>query len=194
MLKGPELFKSLYVKAIEESEPCANFLTFTTIDSDGLPHSRILTIRSITESLIGVYVNGSSPKMIELTNNNKWELSGFWPKQMVQFRMRGSASYNRPVSLSENWKKKNQHSRLADVYHSSVRQQSSIVEDREQLLSEISTLSENTELDKMPESVVFLEFNPEFYEIWIGSMENRLHDRTVHKLKEGNWEVEVLVP
>lgn len=194
MLTGTELFKSLYLKAVEEGDPCANFLTLTTIDSSGLPHSRVLTIRSVTESFITVNVNLTSPKMVELTSNNKWELSGFWPKQMFQFRIRGSVSYSSPVSLSESWKKKNKHSRLADIYHASVRQQSSIVESRDKLLAEVSELSKTANLSNMPESVVSLDFSPDFYEIWVGSLENRLHERTVHNLKEGHWELKVLVP
>lgn len=194
MLNGNELFKSLHAEAVNLGDPCANFITFTTVDAAGKPHSRTLTVRSVKDSQIVVGVNSDSPKMHELKSNHKWELSGFWPVRMVQFRIRGSVVSSRPDSLREGWKKKNTHSRLADIYQAEVREQSSILENRAQLLSEISTLAETANLDAIPESLIALEFSPNFYEIWIGSEVDRLPDRTVHRLIDGSWETEVLVP
>ena len=53
----------LFRQASSLGDPCARYASFITIDEDGLPASRIVTLLSLDAAGIAVSVNAASPKI-----------------------------------------------------------------------------------------------------------------------------------
>jgi pyridoxamine 5'-phosphate oxidase len=195
-MAGPlQRLVAYFDEARSVGDPCATFATFTTVDTEGVPMSRVITIRDVSSAGITASVNAASPKVSQLLANGKWELLGFWPSLMVQFRLRGTATVVHDQFARSGWEKKSAESQLADLYHATVRSQSSPVPSREDFLAEVAQLRRSLppSIDP-PESVVSLRMVPSIIEIWIGSPQDRLHDRRLYMLDSSGWSEQVLVP
>lgn len=186
---------ALYRAAIAQGDPCAHFATLITVDEEGQPASRIVTLRRLDENGIALLVNADSPKIRHWQANGKWELSGFWPALMVQYRVRGAAELAQTEAVRQDWQSKPRASRLADLYHQRVRPQSSALPSRQTLLSELAELEAAWQDDvAAPPAVSRLLLKPDMLEISQASPSDRLHDRSRHQLRDGVWTETLLVP
>ncbi|POA98874.1 hypothetical protein C2134_09410 [Chromobacterium sinusclupearum] len=189
------LLSALHQAAIEQHDPCAHFATLITVDEDGQPASRIVTLRSLNQDGIALLVNADSPKIRHWQANGKWELSGFWPIAMVQYRLRGEAELAQTEAVRLDWQAKPKTSQLADLYHQRVRPQSSPLPSRQTLLSELAELEAEWQDDNAaPPGVSQLLLKPGWLEISQASPADRLHDRRLHRLQDGVWTETLLVP
>lgn len=175
-------------------DPNATFGVLTTLDSQGAPASRMVTLRQVTAQSLTLNINALSPKAEHLRANGHWELLCFLPSLKVQYRFRGEASFFSDLALQREWQAKPRNSRLADIYHATVRQQSSILPDRHTLLDEIAMLSQDTAIHCKPDSVVNLLLSPTWIEQWVGSPKDRLHHRRVYCWDQVLWRLQTLVP
>lgn len=181
--------------AIEQRDPCAHFTTLITLDQEGQPASRIVTLRSLDQNGIALLVNADSPKIRHWQANGKWELSGFWPTSMVQYRLRGDAELEQTETVRRDWQAKPKTSQLADLYHQRVRPQSSPLPSRQTLLDEIAQLNAALEDEvKAPAHVARLRLRPTLVEIGQASLSDRLHDRRLYQLQNNAWRETILVP
>ncbi|WP_158253670.1 pyridoxamine 5'-phosphate oxidase family protein [Chromobacterium alticapitis] len=186
---------ALHRAAISQADPCAHFATLITVDEQGQPASRIVTLRSLDENGIALLVNAHSPKIRHWQANGKWELSGFWPALMAQYRVRGAAELAQTEAVRRDWQAKPKASRLADLYHQRMRPQSSALPSRQTLLSELAELEAAWQDDvAAPPGVSRLLLKPEWLEISQASPTDRLHDRRLHRLQDGGWTEALLVP
>ncbi|MFB0825488.1 pyridoxamine 5'-phosphate oxidase family protein [Chromobacterium violaceum] len=186
---------ALHKTAIEQNDPCAHFATLITMDEEGQPASRIVTLRSLDANGIALLVNTDSPKIRHWRMNGKWELSGFWPTSMVQYRLRGDAELEQTEAVRRDWLAKPRSSRLADLYHQRVRPQSAPLPSRQTLLDELAALDAELENDAAaPPAVSCLLLKPKLLEICRASPADRLHDRRLHRWENGSWTETILVP
>ena len=182
-------------EARRHGDPCTPYASFITVDGHGSPASRIVTIREVGAQGIRISVNAESPKIRQLQCNGKWECLFFWPVAMIQVRVRGDASLAQTDHTRAEWLARAPESRLVDVYHAQVRQQSSPVETRKQLLDEIAALKDSlAELPACPNGIGSLWLVPSYLEIWRGSLADRLHDRREYWHDGDRWNERVLVP
>jgi pyridoxamine 5'-phosphate oxidase len=189
------LLSALHQAAIKQHDPCAHFATLITVDEDRQPASRIVTLRSLDQDGITLLVNADSPKIRHWQANGKWELSGFWPIAMVQYRLRGDAELEQTETVRRDWQAKPKTSRLADLYHQRVRPQSSPLPSRQTLLDEIDQLEQALESEvKAPSHIARLRLRPTLVEIGQASLSDRLHDRRLYQLQDGAWRETILVP
>ncbi|UTH72726.1 pyridoxamine 5'-phosphate oxidase family protein [Chromobacterium sp. IIBBL 290-4] len=188
--------QAFYQAAIEQNDACAHFATFITVDEEGQPASRIVTLRALDENGIVLKVNAHSPKIRHWQANGKWELSGFWPLQMVQYRLRGQASLGQCEATRRDWQNRSRAGQLPDLYHQLARPQSSPLPSREVLLAEAEALRQNLPAQvETPPGVCVLTLRPEFVEIGHASLADRLHDRRIYRRQAGaDWESTILVP
>ncbi len=94
----------------------------------------------------------------------------------------------------EGWQEKPAASKLADLYHSTVRQQSSPVASRTALLAKVAQLQRSLGTSIAPPGAVSsLRLIPNVIELWVGS-QDRLHDRQLYRLSASGWSAYVLVP
>jgi pyridoxamine 5'-phosphate oxidase len=178
-------------------DPGADWLNLITVDAEGFPVARILTIRSITEESVVVTVNRDSPKMQQLAKNGRYEAHLFWPNLLGQVRMRGSYRIEDPPELARGWQARAYGGKIMDLYGVQRRPQSSVVPSREVMLRELAELRRrfppDREIEK-PAEVVNLVLLPDFLELWIGDAADRMHDRRRYTREGRNWIEEFLVP
>lgn len=179
------------MQAQAAGDAMALFATLTTIDADGWPMSRTVTLRSIDGESICLSVNLASPKCGQLQANRRYELLIFWPSAMAQYRLRGD--YALEAVGDSDWQRKPAHSCLADLYHSNHRAQSSVLPSREAMLAEAAGLRLD-DASLQPADVATLRLIPTEAESWLASPADRLHHRARHRLTSQGWQAELLVP
>lgn len=197
MMSPLENLAQYHQKAQEHEGFYANFVNLITIDSDGFPMSRIVTLRKIDNDEISLYINQKSPKGTQLQANPKYELNVFWANLFVQFRIRGAYEMVRNEALAEEWHSKPYLGKMVDLYQNHVRQQSEALTNRDQLTEEMVVLQKKfPEGQKLPfpPNLVKLILKPDYVETWIGSRSDRLHQRTLSVLKNRHWQSQMLVP
>jgi pyridoxamine 5'-phosphate oxidase len=178
-------------------DPGADWLNLITVDAEGFPVARILTIRGVSEEGVVVTVNRDSPKMRQLEANRRYEAHLFWPNLLGQVRMRGSYRVEDPPELAEGWRARAHGGKLLDLYQVHCRPQSSVVPSREAMLQELAELRERFPCDaaiEKPAEIVNLVLLPDYLELWIGDATDRLHDRRQYTRHGDSWVEEVVVP
>jgi len=186
-----------YKEALNTRDASSRFCTLITLDELGYPASRVLTIRSIDESGIRLYVNKNSPKVMHLQNDEKFEVLFFWPNLMKQYKVRGDFELFTEADQISQWKHKPYAGRLVDMYHSLGRNQSSKVDSREVIETEIAKLADQYSQELLiqpPEDLVTLLIKPTYISAWVNMQKNRIHNRTEYALTNSQWLAQVLVP
>jgi len=178
-------------------DPGADSLNLITVDAEGFPVARILTIRGISEESLVVTINRDSPKMQELEQGGRYEAHLFWPVVLGQVRMRGAYRVEDPPELAQGWRRRAYGGKIVDLYQVHCRPQSSVVVSRELMLQELEALRRRFPADgavEKPDRVVNLVLLPDFLELWIGDATDRMHDRRRYTRRGGGWLEEILVP
>ena len=121
-------------------DPGADWLNLITVDAEGFPVARILTIRGISEESVVVTINRRSPKMEQLEHSGRYEAHLFWPNVLGQVRMRGAYRVEDPPELAQGWRGRAYGGKIIDLYQVHCRPQSSVVASREVLLEELAKL------------------------------------------------------
>ena len=178
-------------------DPGADWLNLITVDSDGFPVARIMTIRGVSAEGFVVTATRESPKMRELEDNGRYEAHLFWPKVLGQVRMRGAYRIEDPPELAQGWVARAYGGKIVDLYQVHCRPQSSVVASREVLLRELAELRQRfpaAQAIEKPAEVVNLVLMPSFLEFWIGDATDRMHDRRRYTRQGDDWLEEILVP
>ncbi|MBV1915696.1 MAG: pyridoxamine 5'-phosphate oxidase family protein [Pseudomonadales bacterium] len=184
-------------QALEARDPSSRFCVLNTVDKNGYPASRVLTVRSIEQTGITLYVDQHSPKVLQLQSNPKFELLFFWPTLMKQYRVRGKFQIMKNPDQATEWINKPYAGRLVDLYHSVGRKQSSSVDSLKTVQSELAALAAqypDQQLTEIPDGLVTLLVKPTHIGAWINMQEDRIHDRREYSLMDGSWQEQVLVP
>jgi pyridoxamine 5'-phosphate oxidase len=192
------IVEDLISQARTRGDPAADYAALTTVGAEGLPTSRMITVRAVRANAVYSDINAESPKGQDLSQRpDRWELLWFFPTLMTQIRLRGVAELQHSQEVRHAWGRKRKESQLIDIYHAEVRQQSSVIDSRATLEREVAELRArlpSTEAWECPASVIGLVLRPDFVEFWQGSLDDRLHQRRRFvRLPEG-WSEQVLVP
>jgi pyridoxamine 5'-phosphate oxidase len=154
-------------QALALNDPSAKYACLITVDSEGYPASRIVTVRQLSTAGLAVSINVHSPKAIQLEANARYEINLFWPTVMVQYRLRGHHKISFDRATSDLWQSRGRSSKLADLYHATIRPQSALVDSRAMLLAEVQMLSARYPVSSeipMPDSIRTVLFTPDFVE------------------------------
>jgi pyridoxamine 5'-phosphate oxidase len=184
-------FDELYARAMDCGLPEANAMNVATVGADGRPASRILLLKGHDRRGFVFYTNFRSRKGEELLANPSTALCFFWNPLQEQVRIEGLAE---PVSDAE-----------ADAYFATrprmsqvgawASDQSQPLDSRatfEQRLDEVEARFRDQDVPRPPHWSGF-RVRPERIEFWRG-IENRLHERTLYWLDEGEWKRGLLFP
>ena len=186
-----------FLQAHENNDPNAKFCCLTTLDEDGSPVSRTVTVREISAEGIVVYINGQSPKIEQLRKNPNYELLFFWSSSLRQFRVRGSYKIYASDKQLQSWCAKPYSGKLYDLFQTCEQRQSSTLISRQEYLEKATQLKKKFPQDEelqMPAEQQSICFTPDYIETWFGSMDDGLHDRRLYRLKTNEWHCQVLVP
>ena len=170
-------------------EPTA--MCLSTVAEDGMPHSRIVLLKDLTEDGLSFFTNYQSDKGIHIAQNPKVALNFFWAELERQVRITGL------VEKTSN--------EVSDCYFASrppasklgawASPQSRPVDDRfvAQEYEKLSQQMGDKEIVRPPHWGGYL-VKPLTFEFWQGRA-SRLHDRFRYtKNGQGLWHIERLAP
>ena len=187
-----EQFKKWFHEALTADELEANAMALATADKQGIPSSRIVLLKEITEKGFVFYTNFDSKKGQDLAENPNACLLFWYRTNQRQIRIEGNVEkYDRNLAAAYF------HSRPHDSQiGANVSPQSRVIESRQHLedkFDDFSKAYENKEIP-MPENWGGYILIPNIIEFWQGRM-SRLHDRIRYvKSETGEWQTERVAP
>ncbi|MDR5892549.1 MULTISPECIES: pyridoxamine 5'-phosphate oxidase [Halomonas] len=179
------LFEEWLALALESEGDDGNAMTLATVDSQGLPHARVVLLKGVDEQGLVFYTNYHSHKGSELTNVPHAALVFWWPSLARQVRIEGSVEQ---VSAEES-----------DAYFSSrprasqlgawIATQSVVIPDRTWIEERQSRFEQAYEGQEIPRPVHWGGYRvlPTMIEFWQGQP-SRLHDRIRYEQRDGQWQ------
>ena len=183
------LFKKWLSQAISYSND-ANAFVLSTVNSYGLPSSRVLLLRDVTQKGFSFFTNYSSRKSQEIEVNPNVCMNFFWPEMERQVRINGSINRLSEKESDDYFNSRPYESRIG-AWSSP---QSQVIKSREVLEKKIKELKKKypNEVPR-PENWGGYFIIPNEIEFWQGRA-SRLHDRFLY-MKEGkSWMINRLAP
>jgi len=176
-------------EAVEPKDP--NAFVLATVDSNGMPHSRVLLLKGIDQGGFEFYTNYQSAKGQELAANPKASMCFFWPELERQIRVEGEVQ---KLSAEEStaYFKSRPHGSQVGAW---VSPQSTVIESRQLLEDRLAEFSAKYQDDvPRPEHWGGYRLMPSRIEFWQGRS-SRLHDRVLYiKAENSDWKIERLAP
>ena len=183
------LFQQWLYQAITYSND-ANAFVLSTVNSNGVPSSRVLLLRDATEKGFSFFTNYSSRKSQEIEVNPNVCMNFFWPEMERQVRINGSISRLSEQESDDYFNSRPYESRIGAW----CSPQSQVIESREVLENKIQELKKKypNEVPR-PENWGGYTIVPNEIEFWQGRA-SRLHDRFLYKKEGENWTINRLAP
>ena len=183
------LFQQWLTQAITYSND-ANAFVLSTVNSNGVPSSRVLLLRDATEKGFSFFTNYSSRKSQEIEVNPNVCMNFFWPEMERQVRINGSISRLSEQKSDDYFNSRPYESRIGAW----CLPQSQVIESREVLENKIQELKKKypNEVPR-PENWGGYTIVPNEIEFWQGRA-SRLHDRFLYNKEGENWTINRLAP
>lgn len=183
------LFQQWLSQAITYSND-ANAFVLSTVNSNGVPSSRVLLLRGATEKGFSFFTNYSSRKSQEIEVNPNVCMNFFWPEMERQVRINGSISRLSEQESDDYFNSRPYESRIGAW----CSPQSQVIESREVLENKIQELKKKypNEVPR-PENWGGYTIVPNEIEFWQGRA-SRLHDRFLYNMEGENWTINRLAP
>tara|TARA_B100001057_G_scaffold325792_1_gene325978 strand:+ start:2942 stop:3574 length:633 start_codon:yes stop_codon:yes gene_type:complete len=183
------LFQQWISQAITYSND-ANAFVLSTVNSNGVPSSRVLLLRDATEKGFSFFTNYSSRKSQEIEVNPNVCMNFFWPEMERQVRINGSISRLSEQESDDYFNSRPYESRIGAW----CSPQSQVIESREVLENKIQELKKKypNEVPR-PENWGGYTIVPNEIEFWQGRA-SRLHDRFLYNKDGENWTINRLAP
>lgn len=185
-------FKKWFEEAMNSEVYVSNAMSLGTADKSGQPSVRIVLLKGIDEKGFKFFTNYESSKGQQLIDNPKAAATLFWPELERQIRIEGTIE-----KLTHKESEKYFHSRpIGSQIGAWSSPQSQKIESRGELEDKEALFKEKFDgMEKIPKPDHWGGYSivPNKIEFWQGR-ENRLHDRILYELKEGNWVTSRLAP
>jgi pyridoxamine 5'-phosphate oxidase len=184
-------FTIWWQQALEAQIAEPNAMTLCTVDTNHLPHSRIVLLKSFDSNGFVFFTNYNSHKGQHIAQNPNVSLQFFWQDLQRQVRITGQA-----LKVDETISKAYFHSRpKASQIAAITSAQSNAVGSREALDNLFAQLVQQYEHTEVPYPNHWGGYivQPQSIEFWQGRS-NRLHDRLVYTKDNLNWVIQRLNP
>ncbi len=169
-----------------------NAMCLSTATKDGIPASRIVLLKGISERGFVFYTNYESAKASELAQNPRAALNFLWVQLERQIRINGTVEKTSRAESEEYFQSRPVGSQLgAWASH-----QSEVIPDRAALENKLAELMKRFSGGPipLPENWGGYRVVPETIEFWQGRT-NRLHDRFRYsRQSDRTWTIERLAP
>lgn len=183
-------FDKWFNEALDSQLPAANAMTLATCDAEARPSARIVLIRSYDERGFVFFTNYESHKGQDLTANNRASLLFFWPELERQIRIQGRVEKISAAMSDDYYSSRPLASRISAW----ASPQSHVLPSRTALEARVSAFAaEYGENPPRPAHWGGYRVVPQVVEFWQGRVD-RLHDRILYRLNNGDWKIERLAP
>jgi pyridoxamine 5'-phosphate oxidase len=168
-----------------------NAMILATATPDGRPSARVVLLKGFDERGLVFYTNYEGRKGAELEANPYCALVFYWAELERQVRVEGHARRVTEKEADEYFRSRPRGSQLG----ARVSEQSRPVGGREALEEKLRWLEAEYEEREVPRPQFWggYRVEPDSIEFWQGR-ENRLHDRLLYRLSDGEWGRERLQP
>lgn len=169
----------------------ANAMVLSTVNSEGMPSSRVMLLRDVSHGGFTFFTNYSSHKGRDLVNNPKASLLFFWPEHERQVRVQGEVRLL-PVQESDAYFSSRPFGSQVGAHASA---QSSVISGRKELDDSYERTLDKYRNGYVPRPAHWGGYVlvPSLFEFWQGRA-SRLHDRLQYRLQDGKWIIERLMP
>ncbi|PXX95344.1 pyridoxamine 5'-phosphate oxidase [Halomonas sp. LBP4] len=178
------LFDEWLALALETEGEDGNTMTLATVDSQGLPHARVVLLKGIDEQGLVFYTNYHSHKGSELSNVPHAALVFWWPSLSRQVRVEGRVERVSEAESDAYFASRPRASQLGAW----VATQSVVIPDRTWIEEREKRFEQAYEGQEIPRPVHWGGYRviPEMIEFWQGQP-SRLHDRIRYEQRDGEW-------
>ncbi|SDJ78481.1 pyridoxamine 5'-phosphate oxidase [Billgrantia gudaonensis] len=185
------LFDEWMALALESEGEDGNVMTLATVDSQGLPHARVLLLKSYDEHGLVFYTNYHSHKGSELANVPSAALVFWWPSLARQVRVEGRVEQ---VSADESDAYFDSRPRASQL-GAWIATQSVVIPGRQWIEERRQRFEQAYEGQAVPRPVHWGGYRviPDMFEFWQGQP-SRLHDRIRFERRDGQWQRFRLAP
>ncbi len=177
--------------AINEGIPNANAMSVSTVSKDNKPSTRMVLLKQTDAEKLTFFTNYNSRKSQEISHCPNVALLFWWEPLARQIRIEGTIKKADEAVSDDYFASRPRDSNLSAMSSA----QSQVVPNREFLearVDDIQTEWDGRELVR-PANWGGYCVSPTYFEFWQGR-ENRLHDRIVFALQDGDWTVSRLAP
>ncbi len=186
--------------ARERADPNAEFACLATVDADGQPHARFVTIRAIDNLHVAFWCSGTSPKIRQLNANGRYALTAYWPVLARQYRLEGGYEWIAASLVPDEYAALPWRAKVWDWLHEEM-PQSEPGPERDQLVARFE--SRGAQLERVfggreaippAANAGMVRLEPRRVEVQQIDAERRLHDRRVLVRDGQRWTQTILVP
>ncbi|MFT3740691.1 MAG: pyridoxamine 5'-phosphate oxidase [Breznakibacter sp.] len=184
-------FREWLNEAIDQRvmEPTA--MCLSTVDNNGMPHSRVVLLKDLTDNGFTFFTNYLSDKGKQMEQNPKVALNFFWAELERQVRITGVVEKT-PEDVSDNYFASRPPASKLGAWASP---QSQPVDDKfvAQEFERLSNQMGDQKIKRPPHWGGY-QVVPLTFEFWQGRT-SRLHDRFRYSInQQGQWHIERLAP
>ena len=176
-------FHAWFNEAVNQGELEANAMVIATVNSEGIPSSRVVYLKEIFEESFVFYTNYLSEKGRDLHVNPKASLLFFWPGLERQIRIQGSVVKIDAAVSDAYFASRPRESQLG-AWASFQSERLNSLEDMEARFQEFSEKYPN-EVPR-PSHWGGMALVPSKFEFWQGKP-SRLHERLVFEGSSNAW-------
>lgn len=183
------LMQQWIAEAVNRNHPEPLAFVLATVGTSGIPSSRVVLLKQLTDKGLIFFSNYKSRKGEEIELNRQVAALFFWPLLERQLRVEGEIEKT-PDSVSDSYfNERPEESRLAAI----ISPQSQPIPSRQWLEQAFKEARKNLQEIRRPAHWGGYLIVPHRIEFWQGRP-NRLHDRIVYQLRNDRWERFRLAP
>jgi pyridoxamine 5'-phosphate oxidase len=185
-------FLKWFEKALELGPLDANAMTLSTANAHGKPSARIVLLKAMEDGAFVFFTNYNSQKGKEMAENPQASLLFYWKELERQIKIEGLIEKVSSAQSTDYFQSRPKGSQISATASS----QSEVVEDKivlEERVAELEEKYKDADYLPRPENWGGYKLIPTNMEFWVGRP-NRLHDRFLYTLKDGEWKIDRLSP
>ncbi|MGZ3787408.1 MAG: pyridoxamine 5'-phosphate oxidase [Bacteriovorax sp.] len=192
LAKNPLDSFAKWFEEAEKVEQNAAAMSVATYDHEhNRPMSRYILCKGIKDGKIVFYTNYLSSKSKDLNHNPEVALNFYWHESKKQVRIQGKVAKMSALDSEKYFHSRDRDSQIA----SSISTQSAPIADKAELIKKFESAKkqfDNIEVP-LPENWGGYLVDPYEFEFFLYG-ENRLNDRFLYVLKNGQWDITRLQP
>lgn len=175
-------------KELDFPDPTA--MALSTVNSEGMPSSRIVLLKNFDDRGFVFFTNYDSKKGKELSHNKKASVLFFWDKLERQVRIEGTIEKATSEESDAYYQTRPYTSRIGAW----ASKQSETLKSRFTLLREVAGFVAKYPINTpLPPYWGGYRLVPNYFEFWQGRP-SRLHDRIVYELINNEWKKKRIYP